>query len=479
MKIKKKIIRIFVNNEFIIEISPYASIYSLKDEIQKKIYDNLKLNKILLLFNGKPLNDNKTLISYNINDNSNISASPIVNGGEDINWFWEWGSWILYIMIVLGYLIFLASGLPPLVSNIFAVIFNSTIGSVLKHITDNKWVLQIVNFILKIIMMGITFFFVWAVTSFVISPWLFSFKHNYCGSGLAAKDVGFTVAWIYVLIYGSYNIIDFILNIVQEIVSNRNDPLIIEGITNMTLQSSKRGWDILKFSPLYLIPVVGQLLLIYHSMIEEGFGLMYSAIYSISTFQCDNPKLPGELCSFLTGLQESLNKRSKGPTSSTNKLKQKGIEEGKQIIQDKKANISLLSEMGYNQLIPTVKNYHLGPIIKLLQRGFCDISIKDSGKEIPELKGTEWDTDTVMGKINRWSAGIMPSVFCQFTEAIDDTQRVLGEVGTEDQLINMMKTGNVAGMASATVLIIYYILSLIPKWVPLIGTDSFGGSVFK
>ena len=59
---KKNLIRVFVNRKTIIEISPYVSVYSLKMEIQKKIYDTLSVDKINLHFNGRPMSNNKKAI---------------------------------------------------------------------------------------------------------------------------------------------------------------------------------------------------------------------------------------------------------------------------------------------------------------------------------------------------------------------------------------------------------------------------------
>ena len=70
---KKNLIRIFVNRKNVIEISPYASLYSLKNEVNKKIYENVPFDDITLHFKGKPIvNNNKALLSYGIKNDSNL-----------------------------------------------------------------------------------------------------------------------------------------------------------------------------------------------------------------------------------------------------------------------------------------------------------------------------------------------------------------------------------------------------------------------
>ena len=316
-----------------------------------------------------------------------------------------------------------------------------------------------------------------ATASLVVSPWLFSFAHNYCGSGLAAKDIGAWVAGAYIIVYILYEIPDFFIDKTQTLVNIAEDPLIVKGVAGPILQSARRTWDIIKYGGLYMIPGIGSLMLQYHEIIEESFGLLYGAIAAIDTFQCADKKTAIGLCPLLSGLQETLSashvrKIKENSRDTKNNFKKKGAEKGKEILKEKEAASSeILATIRNKELVPIVKDYHLSPLIDLLQRGFCDIAIKDPGKKIPELKGTKWDTSTRKGTFNRWSAGTMTSIFCQFTEAVDDVQKVLGEVGTEDQLIDMVKTGNVAGMGAAGVLVIFFILSIFKS--------SFGGHVYK
>ena len=80
------------------------------------------------------------------------------------------------------------------------------------------------------------------------------------------------------------------------------------------------------------------------------------------------------------------------------------------------------------------------------------MSIKNSGKPLPKLEGTEWE----MGGLNRWSSGVTVSVFCDFLEAMNDMTNVLWGIGLESEVVNMIKTGNIAGIFGVIAFIYNY-----------------------
>jgi hypothetical protein len=498
MKMKKKIIRIFVNNKILIEISPVSSIYSLKDEIVKKIYKDLPQDKINLYFNGKLLSGEKALVLYGINDNSNITASPIINGGVSNS---SWWLYIIYYLCIPAYLIFLATGLPPVIASVFSFIFDKTVLSILKYFSSysgssDKFeaskhlsffsfgIYKFLQFILWLVTSFSTIFFIWITSAFMFFPWLYKKNEDYCNSGLAAKDMGFWVMVVYMIIYGSFNAFDVGLNAMQWLVDDIPDNIqIIKGAASFGIQGAERSWDIAKFSPWYLIPFVGEILMTYHEIVEEGLGIFYGSLDMISTFKCDNTKMAKELCSLLTGLKEVLDK-SKGihPSNSSHltpqnksnlsNKKNRGKKIGNKILTHKimkQDNISegaasnLMAGMQERKIAEYIRNYKISPLVDLLQRGFCDIAFKDAnpGVELPNIPNYE------VGSFNRWSSSFVASIFCQITEALYDVTKVVWGIGTEDQVINMVKTGSFSGGISVITIIIFYIYTAI--------YGSFGG----
>jgi hypothetical protein len=432
---KNKLIRIFINNKHIIEISPLSSIFSLKYEITKKIseFETLPIDNINLHFHSKPLSDNKkSLLLYNIEDNSNINASSIINGGSsNSNLILK----IIYYLCIPIYFIFLVSGLPPLVANSFGYIFDKSVMSLMSYFgaDHNELPAKIIRIFLNMIMWFFKhtalIFFIWITAAYMIFPWLYMKNNDYCNSGLAAKEVGFWVMFLYFFIYGSLNIVDFDVNIIQTIVNLKGNPLIIKSFLGPTLQTFKESWDISKFSPFYAVPFIGQFFLFVHEILDVGVSLIYTAMDTIRQFDCDDKNTVSSLNTMLKGLESMINLKTKGSKTPTNK----------------NTGISFQEKMFFGAAMAPIKNYKLEPMIKLLQQGFNDLTIKNSGKQLPKLEGTEFE----LGGFNRWSSSFITSFFCEILEAVNDITDVIWGIGTENEVLNMIKTGNFSGIGAA------------------------------
>ena len=449
-----KLIHVFINNKNIVKISPFSSIYSLKKEIINNIpyYKNLNIEKINLHFNGKPLtNNNKSLLSYNFEDNSNIIViSPIYGGDIDsIDWLY-----IIYYIYIPIYLVFLASGLAPFIAHCFGYIFNITTLSILSYFypKNHKATLKVklITYFIKSISWVIKhtsiILFIWITSSYMIFPWLYKNKNDYCNSGKASINIGFWIMFIYILFYGSLNIGDFFLNIAQVIVDLKEIPIPIKAFLEPSIQTSKRTWDISKFGPLYAIPFVGEFFLFIHEYLEVIIGIIYQIIGEIKQFNCDDKNSISSIASILTGLDDILSQQSKGKTSKITNIPTK---------------------MLFGSEIAQIKNYKLEQMIKVLRRGFDDKYLKTSGKPLPLLKGTEWE----LGGFNRWSSSLFTSFFCQFLEMMNDIIDLIFEIGTENEVINMIKTGNFAGFIAAFTMFILFIYTMC--------SNSFAGYKYK
>ena len=480
MIMKKNLIRVFVNEKNIIEISPYASLYSLKYEINKKIYDNISLDNIIIHFKGKSIIDNnKSLISYGIDNDSNLVANVKTNGGFDTS---NVLMIIIYILLVPIYFIFLASGVMPLFANIFSFIFDNTVIELLKYFGKNLekggiFFRYSIKFIMWVVTTFSTFIFIWTTASYVIFPFYYLIRgKRYCESGLKAKHVGKITAIWYMLIYGSYNIYDFLLNKEESFIEYLPDILIVKGTIDSSIRVTKEAWDISKFAPLYAIPFIGEPFMIIHEYLEEGLGLLYESLDIISQYNCDDINTANLLCSFFDTLYQTLEKynvkNDNGKISNKDKKKnQKSFKNKANKINSKKIEGLAKKEIA-GVLIEPIKNYKLGFLIKLLKRGFCDKALKneykDKNKNLTEnqlenkldsLEGTEFDNTTIKGMINRWWAGSVASLFCQILEALRDITNILWNVGTENDILNMIKTGQVAGIISIIVFIIDTLLN--------------------
>ena len=120
---------------------------------------------------------------------------------------------------------------------------------------------------------------------------------------------------------------------------------------------------------------------------------------------------------------------------------------------------SLATKAFAGTFVEPIKNYKMLPFIKLVQRGFCDQDLKNKLQQgvlnkglppltdeqlnslLPPLPGTEFDMNTFQGRLNRWSTSFAMSAFCQILEALGDITNTLWSIGTENQVVNMIKTG--------------------------------------
>jgi hypothetical protein len=189
-----------------------------------------------------------------------------------------------------------------------------------------------------------------------------------------------------------------------------------------------------------------------------------------------------EFCSLLTGLKEVLDKSKGISSSNSSKIilknksnssdkKDRGKTIGKKILTHKimkQDNISegsavdLMEGMLETKIAEYIKNYKISPLVDLLQVGFCDIAFKNAnpGIELPDRPNYK------VGSFNRWSSSFIASIFCQVTEALYDVTKIAWGIGTENQVINMIKTGSFSGVISVITIIIFYIYTAI--------YDSFG-----
>lgn len=424
-----------------IQISPFSSVYKLKKEIEKSF--NIKEDYVIIHDGTILSKQDVCLYDSGLKQNTWVMVRPRLKGGNTENYnYWFY---LLYYVTIFLYLILLISGLIPFIANVFARIFDNTLLAIMQFFemrqddVASKALRAILNAVMWIITQLATLFFVWATASFIFYPWLYQRKNDFCNSGLAAKRMGFWTMVVYMVIYSGLNIFDFALNMAQMMVDVQYDPEIIKAFLGPSIQTTKEAWDISKFLPLYSIPFVGQMFLGYHLMVDGFFIVLYQALNEVQQFDCEKKSTPPSLCKLFSQLNEALQKKN-------NKKTKKDIS-------------SFLEKLSAGSYVELANNYKLKPLINLLQRGFCDLAMKAQGKDIPDLKGTAYEK----GSFNRWSSNFATSVFCQFLEAISDVTTLFSEVGTEQQVANMVKTGNFAGSITVLVILILFLWTFFAK----------------
>lgn len=336
------LIHIFINEKNIIRISKYSSLYSLKNEIHKKIYSNISFeefnNKFRLSLNGKMLENNSmSLISFNIDNDSNINVEKRLEGGNWSSLFWLY---TIYGICFIIYIVFLLSGILPIIANLFGSIFRTVVHNLINYFTrgkNNKTIKtmkSVLEFILYIFSFCFTLFFVWALTSYAVFPFYYFKTNDFCKSGLAAEHVGKVTMFWYMFIYGLYNFIDIVLVQSEKIISKF--PHAISSIATPFLTGSKKSWDSFKFLPLYFIPFMGNAI----SGIHKFIGIIVPHVndtlttIKLKNISCDNDEYMDEACTVTSLVSNLLIKVEK-------QLKKiKNIEEGNPINNNQSANNS-------------------------------------------------------------------------------------------------------------------------------------------
>lgn len=135
------------------------SVYSLKKEIG--------IDDINIYFNGKQLEDNRTLFEYNIKKNDRVNVVKKNRGGKLTG-----GEIFGYVILLLVYVGILLSGLIPFISFIISNIIIKSLVFVVDFIKDkidpNNWINSFMDFVKESCIPIIRFFFDFGIISIVM-----------------------------------------------------------------------------------------------------------------------------------------------------------------------------------------------------------------------------------------------------------------------------------------------------------------------
>ena len=459
-----KKIHIFVNNKYLIKISKLSSLYTLKEEVKKKLNytseSNIELNVEL---NGKILsNDDLTLLTCGIENNSNINVSPVIKGGNKSTFV----IYFIYFICIISFFIFLISGIIPVISSLFFRLLSDTLEKLVSRITTkSKLLIRIIKIILWILQHCGLILFIWATTFYLIWPMLYNRKNDYCNSGLAAKDVGGWITLVYVFIYFAYNAPNIIADVINDIFdisnnSNENTTGKLNGVKKIfssSMNSLKYTWDSIKFLPIYWIPSVKLL----HNGVDTGLSYVYLILDSIEKNSCDKLDRLLLLDTFLQNLKKYMDKDKKSLSIEDFKKMQEEIEKQNSAEQLMKVMTdSYMSNSAY------FVNEKLGKHkFDILATGVHDLYLKKTNQSLPKLEGS-----LETGKFERSLADIIVDSVCFAIDMSDGVYDRLKLIGDANTVANMIKTGQVAGIITS---IVFFILII---W--LFFVSSFGGYTY-
>jgi hypothetical protein len=273
--------RIIINRE-IFEISKYISGYHLKCLISKKF--NLNPNKIRLYSNSKEINNNKS-IDF-LKDNSKIDLfEEKLKGGK----FTIYGFFIAIILIII-YSFLMFSGFMNIISYIYSsgLVF---IGNYLKKGLeillgkDNlfyKFLIFFSSIILIVVRSFALFLTVFALTAYLTIN-IFNLRTD--DTCIAYKNNYYLSLWIsiiYVVIYIFFNLFNIIIDLLSNISQST---MIIGPLIKFINNTIKKGWDSIKFFPVYILPFVGNGIRGYHQAVDISMLYFTMAKVSLNEFK--------------------------------------------------------------------------------------------------------------------------------------------------------------------------------------------------
>lgn len=218
------------------------SVYSLKKEIG--------IDDINIYFNGKQLEDNRTLFEYNIKKNDRVNVVKKNRGGKLTG-----GEIFGYVILLLVYVGILLSGLIPFISFIISNIIIKSLVFVVDFIKDkidpNNWINSFMDFVKESCIPIIRFFFDFGIISIVMYFLTFACVYqlykekwgpaNICQAFKNSSTLAMFMTMFMTLIYAIANSPTFIERILTPIF-----PSFLGGILRTCFNglSRFRGWFI-------------------------------------------------------------------------------------------------------------------------------------------------------------------------------------------------------------------------------------------
>ena len=234
------------------------SVYSLKKEIG--------IDDINIYFNGKQLEDNRTLFEYNIKKNDRVKVVKKNRGGK-----LSGGEIFGYVLLLLVYIGILLSGLIPFISFIMSnIIIKSLVFVVdfIKNNTDpNNWVNSFMDFMKETGIIFLGFIFDFSIISLTMYFLTFACVYqlykakwgdaNICQAFKNSSTLAIFMTMFMTAIYAFANAPTFLKRILTPIF-----PSFLSGILSgaINILGRARGWFIRKMPGSEMMVIVAELL---------------------------------------------------------------------------------------------------------------------------------------------------------------------------------------------------------------------------
>jgi len=444
----------------VINVNPYLSIYSIKVIISKNT--NFPIKDINLKFNNKILRDNKSVIHYKLKDKSIIYLNEgKIKGGIEYTEIIGYIYVFLSIVIIPVFTLFIMSGLNVLFSQVYKLIVtkciksiynlftstrtnigagvgasvvylseinSSTLGKLTDSISGSVTSLfgTILHYFGLFLEYGSLYFFNYIGTALCFFPLIYLLNNDLCDSTILADKVGYYVSIVFIIIYGIYRSPKIIISNINSYF--RRNPLL--AFFSPLMVATKKLSSHITFDPIYAIPIIGQLLLGYHSIIGISIDtLNYGASYIRGiNLTCDGLNDPQNkdqvnkvidkilpLFSYLLMLDEAVKKQNNRkydivdlhvPSNIQNEGGNKpeifkiSLDSQKDLIKHAKKYIDQLVYYSANSVAPIVRDWHAERYISLFKYSFIALIGLPLNHRIKELEKKYDNIPKPLGKLN-------------------------------------------------------------------------------
>ncbi len=402
-------LQILINTSLNININEFESIYNLKEIIYDKT--SIQINDQILYHNGFILMNNKIIKDYEIKNNTNLIMNQCINGGFDTL---SVLMWLLYLCTLMLYLLILISGLIPVIAHAYGYLLNWALTKIggLIGLNKNRYYHTFQYVIMFIVSIAIVYYFVYATTAFITFPIAYTKTDKLCKSIITSNKVGFWVAIFFIIVYGIFNIPNFILNIAYD-VTDLN--YFIAVFVQPLLGTLENFANIGKFAGIYAIPFVGTPFL-------EGYGF---GVGLVSTAAVEG-----------TDLTTLFSCQDKNAEKKLGLALRKATEKGEPLHDwIKSYKVDKLKETIMIGLIPELYNNYK---CKVDNMPFWD----KFGETADKFYAAKYATKG----------------FCFSLRLMQAISGVLDSIGGSSQIANMIRTGNMGGIIAFIVFIICIIL---------------------
>jgi len=427
------------------------------------------VDSFTLSCNGRSIRDHVSLDEQGVSDGATVDLHVSGKGGTSKFTILLWLAIIIYAATLF---LLLGTGIFNMVAYLYAYLFKGMTDNVFKWIfgllgdTDFSacikhplsWAIKLLNFLVK---HSIVFLFVFVAIAALSYPIFGIWYKDHCQSLFLSKKVGVICALLYLFIYGLLYVPNMLYNaaIMVSDLFGTTSVLVSPG-----LQAQKNAVNDVKYLGFYAIPFVGQGIEQIHYIMSQIVEGVYDGAERFKGVTCKRgpdgsvmipPALNRTLGEVVNCVRQQSGKSSGAAGCVTTPL-----------AAPRNARTCSI----YSDLIQTIKDNKMQDMVEYAWMGLnrsaydeIEQRYKNAGffTKIDILGFTDIANCYFNATASRW-------MVCSMLSTLNDTDDYFSYVGSNvDSIIDTMKRGNIAGMATTSAYALIMIIAMI--WPGFLG----------